>query len=123
MVCTHQFFFFALVMHWIREILNNSLGCMGELVRDTEGATHALSCGVPDRDSNETEYLKEALERMNDWQDRCSRRPSGSHDGPDTTEVVLCRETAVVYCGRVSSQRATSLNSPGMRSTVVTREP
>ena len=31
------------------EVLINSLGCLGELVRDTASATHALSCGVPDR--------------------------------------------------------------------------
>ena len=29
------------------EVLNNSLGCLGDLVRDSAGATHALSCEVP----------------------------------------------------------------------------
>ena len=33
------------------EVHNNSLGCLGDLVKDTASATHALSCGVPDRDS------------------------------------------------------------------------
>ena len=42
------------------EELNNSLGCLGDLVKDTAGATHALSSGVPDRDSNEAKYLREA---------------------------------------------------------------
>ena len=35
------------------EELNDSLGRLGQLVKDAEGATHAFSCGVPDRDSNE----------------------------------------------------------------------
>ena len=33
--------------------LNECLGAMGQLIRDTAGATHALSCGTTDRDSNE----------------------------------------------------------------------
>ena len=36
------------------EVLNNSLGCLGVLVKDTAGNIHALTCGVPDRVSNET---------------------------------------------------------------------
>ena len=30
------------------EVLNNSLGCLCDLVKNTASATHALSCGVPD---------------------------------------------------------------------------
>ena len=71
------------------EVLNSSLGCLDKLVRDTASATHALSCGVLDRDSNETKYLKEALEMINVWQARSSRRSSESHGGPETAEVVL----------------------------------
>ena len=69
------------------EVLNNSLGCLATLVKDTASATHALSCGVPERDSNETKYLEEALEMFDDWQARC--RSCESHDGPDTAEMVL----------------------------------
>ena len=29
------------------EVLNDSLGCLGDLVKDTAGAPHALTCGVP----------------------------------------------------------------------------
>ena len=36
------------------EVLNNSVGCLSTLVKDTAGATHALTCGVLDRESNET---------------------------------------------------------------------
>ena len=71
------------------EVLSDSLGCLGTLIKDTAGATHALTCGVPDRESNETKYLKEALEMISDWQSRCSRRSSDSQEGPDITEVVL----------------------------------
>ena len=71
------------------EALNNSLGCLGALVWDTAGATHALTCRVPDRESNEAKYLREALEMINDWVSRCSRRSSESHEVPDITEMVL----------------------------------
>ena len=46
------------------EVLNNGVGCLGTLVKDTAGATHALTCGVPDLESNETKYLKEALDMI-----------------------------------------------------------
>ena len=71
------------------EVLNNSLGCLGTLVKDTAGATHALACGVPDRESNETKYLKDALKVIIDWQSRCPRRSAEGRADRDTTEVVL----------------------------------
>ena len=43
-------------------------------MKDTAGATLALARGVPDQESNETKYIKEALDMINDWQSRCSRR-------------------------------------------------
>ena len=36
------------------EVLNNGVGCPGTLVKDTAGATLALTRGVPDQESNET---------------------------------------------------------------------
>ena len=36
------------------EVLNNSVGSLSTFVKDTAGATHALTCGVLDRESNET---------------------------------------------------------------------
>ena len=36
--------------------LNESLGKLGQLVKDTAGAIHALSRGVPDWECNEAEY-------------------------------------------------------------------
>ena len=33
-------------------------------------ATHSLTCGVPDRESNEVKYLREATELIEEWQFR-----------------------------------------------------
>ena len=41
---------------------------LGRAVRAAAQATHSLTCGVPDRDSNETKYLREATELIEDWQ-------------------------------------------------------
>ena len=56
------------------EDLNDCLGRMGQLAQDTAGGTHALSCGVPDRDSNEVRYLQEALDMIEDFQRRGARQ-------------------------------------------------
>ena len=42
--------------------LNDGLGRIGELTRDTAGATHSMSCGTTDRDCDEAKYLQEALD-------------------------------------------------------------
>ena len=44
--------------------------------KDTAGAARALSCGVPNRDSNETKFLQEAPDMIDDYQRRSSRRGS-----------------------------------------------
>ena len=41
---------------------NDSLGRLGQVIKDTAEATYALSCGVLDRDSSEARYLQEALD-------------------------------------------------------------
>ena len=56
------------------EDLNDSLGRLGQLLKDTAGATHALSCGVPDRESKEARYLQEALDIIKEFQWRGSSR-------------------------------------------------
>ena len=71
------------------EALRNGVGCRGTLVKDTAGAIHALTRGVPDRESNESKYLKEAL-------DMRSRRRSESHDDQETTEVILVEKVAMI---------------------------
>ena len=41
----------------------NSLGYLGDLVKDTTEATRALAYGVPDREFSEVRYLQEALKK------------------------------------------------------------
>ena len=104
------------------EILNNSLGCLSELVRDTTSDTNALSCGVPDRDSNKTKYLKETFEMINDWQASCSRRSSESHDGPSTAEVVLVERPQWFTADEfLTANKNSPIRERGMRSTVCDR--
>ena len=53
---------------------NECLGSMEQLTQDTAEATHALSCGVPDRDSNEVRCLQEVLDMIEDFQRRVLAR-------------------------------------------------
>ena len=54
--------------------LNDCLGRVGRPIKDTAGATHAFSCSIPDRDSNEVRSLQEALDMIEDFQRRGARR-------------------------------------------------
>ena len=56
------------------EDLNEFLGRMGQVIRDTAGATNALSCGTTDRESNEVRNQQEVLNVMEDIQRRDARR-------------------------------------------------
>ena len=51
---------------------------MGELVRDTAGATHSLSCGTTDLDCNDVKYLQEALGMPESFHRRDTRK-RGDH--------------------------------------------
>ena len=53
--------------------INLSLGCIGWFVKETANATHSLTCGVPDRESNETNYLRKVTEMIEEWQRRIQR--------------------------------------------------
>ena len=50
---------------------------MEQLIKDTAGATHALSCGVADRDSHEIHSLQDAADMIEDFQRRGARREVG----------------------------------------------
>ena len=63
------------------EDLNESLRRMGQLIRDTAGETHSLSCGTTDRDCNEVKYLQEALDLIETFLRRDTRR--------EVAEVIL----------------------------------
>ena len=45
-------------------LVNNSLGTLGHCVRDAAAATHSLTCGALDRESNEIKYLCEATDLL-----------------------------------------------------------
>ena len=55
------------------------------------GGTHALACGVLDRDSNETKYLREATELIEAWQRQLQGGHSVNHSSGDRGEVVLLK--------------------------------
>ena len=48
--------------------VNDGIGSLGQAVQSTATATHSLTCGVPDRESNEVKYLREATELIETWQ-------------------------------------------------------
>ena len=42
--------------------VNDGIGSLGRALQAAAKATHSLTCGVPDRESNEMKYLREATE-------------------------------------------------------------
>ena len=54
--------------HVRAEALVNSVGKLGSCVREAAAATHSLTCGVPDRESNKIKYLREAFDLIDAWQ-------------------------------------------------------
>ena len=48
--------------------VNDGIGSLGKALQAAARATHSLTCGVPDRESNETKYLREATELIEEWQ-------------------------------------------------------
>ena len=66
--------------------VNDGIGSLGWAVQAAAKATHFLTCGVPDRESNEMKYLREATELIEAW------HPSGQPmSGPPSkhSEVIL----------------------------------
>ena len=47
------------------------------------------NCGVPDRESNETKYLREATDMIEDWQRLLQRGPSVSHPSCEQSDVAF----------------------------------
>ena len=56
------------------ERLNDGSGRIGELIGDTAGETHSLSCGTPDRGCNEEKYQQEALDFVESFHRRDTHR-------------------------------------------------
>ena len=70
-------------------LVNNSLGTPGHCVRDAAAATHSLTCGVPDRESNEIKYLREATDLIETWQQQLQDGQSVSRPPSEHSEVIL----------------------------------
>ena len=49
---------------------NDGIGSLGKALQAAARATHSLTCGVPDRESDEVKYLREATELIEEWQFR-----------------------------------------------------
>ena len=52
-------------------------------------ATHSLTCGVPDRESNEVKYLREATELIEAWQQQLQGGLPMSEPPSEHSEVIL----------------------------------
>ena len=48
--------------------VNDAIGFLGKALQAAARATHSLTCGVRDRESNETKYLREPTELIEEWQ-------------------------------------------------------
>ena len=60
--------------------VNDALGSLWQAVRAAAQATHSLTCGVPDRESNEIKYLRETTEVIKRWQQQL-------HDGQPVSKA------------------------------------
>ena len=89
------------------EALNDDLGYLGLLVKDTANATHALSCGVPDMNGK----LGKALDLIDEWQARGSRRSLEGHDDREATEMVLVVERPQQHTADVSHAKEQDMRS------------
>ena len=70
-------------------LVKNSLGALEHAVRDAAAATHSLTCGVPDRESNEIKYLRQATDLIETWQQQLQDGQSGSRPSFEHSEVIL----------------------------------
>ena len=69
--------------------VNHSLGCLGWFVKETAAATRSLIFGVPDRESNEVKYLREATELIKEWQKQLQGVPPVNLQASEHEDVVL----------------------------------
>ena len=80
--------------------MNNCLGFLGRCVKKTAAATHSLTCGVPDRESNEIRILKQTTELTEEWQLLLQGVQPVTAQTSEHEEVVLVE--AAVECRRAS---------------------
>ena len=72
--------------------VNYSLGNLGCCVKETAAAIHSLTCGIPDRENNETQFLKQATELIEEWQKQLQGVPPVTAPTSDLEEVVLAEK-------------------------------
>ena len=61
-------------------------------------ATHSLTCGVPDRESNETKCLMEATELIEAWQHQLQNGQPMSGPPSEHREVILVERHRLSVC-------------------------
>ena len=69
--------------------VNAGIGSLGKALQAAAKATHSLTCGVLDRESNETKYLRETTELIEEWQYRLLSGQSMSGPPSEHGEVIL----------------------------------
>ena len=69
--------------------VNDGIGSLGKALQVAAKATHSLTCGVPDRESNETKYLREATELIEEWQHQLLSGQPMSGPPSEHGEVIL----------------------------------
>ena len=69
--------------------VNDGTGSLGKALQAAAKATHSLTCGVPDREINETKYLREATELIEAWQHQLLSGQPMSGPPSEHAEVIL----------------------------------
>ena len=70
--------------------VNDGIGSLGRAVLEQRRqTTHSSTCGVPDRESNEVNYLREATELTEGWQLQLQGGQAMNGPSPEHSEVIL----------------------------------
>ena len=67
---------------------NDGVGSLGRALQAAAKATHSLTCGVPNRESNEIKYLREATELIEAWQHQLLSGQAMSGPPSEHSEVI-----------------------------------
>ena len=79
--------------------VNDGIGSWVKPCKPLARATHSLTCGVPDRESNEVKYLREATELIEEWQYRLQSGQQMSGPPSDHGEVILVQKSQMSRYG------------------------
>ena len=61
-------------------------------MKETAAATHSLTCGVSDRESNKMKFSREATELIDEWQKQFQGVPPVNLQASEHEEVVLAEK-------------------------------